>query len=88
MDNPNQIGIVFVLSVAIVLVAIAKLIQRGDAKTGVISILIVLPFLTVLGFYFLEGGSSGELENISYGLVISVVGSLIAALILFGIGKK
>ena len=87
MDQVD-IGIVFFFGIVAALTTLGVLLRRGDAKPGVVAIIIALPFVFLFGIPLLGGEMPTGVGDFSSTLVIGILGSIIAGLILMGIRKK
>ena len=70
------------------LAAIAILIKRGEAKPGVVAIILLLAVLFIFYVEFKEEGLPQGSGSLSSGIIIGVIASLIAGIILLGLRKK
>jgi hypothetical protein len=74
--------------IAAALGSIAILIKRGEAKPGVVLIILVLAVFFVFWMEFKEKGLPEGSGSLSGAIVIGVIASRIAGVILLGIKKK
>ena len=82
------LGLALIIVIGSTLAGIAKLIQRGKAKPGVVLILLLLPVLFVFWIQVQESGIPQGASDLSGELIIGVIASLIAGIILIGFKKK
>jgi hypothetical protein len=82
------LGLAIMIIIGSDLAAVAVLIKRGEAKPGVVAIILILPFVFIFGIQLQENGMPQGASNISGELVIGVIASLIAGIILLGLRKK
>ena len=88
MADPNIGGIGFVALLAIAFAGIANLIKRGTAAPGVVVILLIMPFLYLLGLPMLEGEMPLEADSFSSTLIIGIIASVIGGIILSALKRK
>ena len=77
-----------VVVIGFALASIAILIKRGEAKPGVVAIILLLAVLFVFYIEFKEKGLPEGSGSLSGGIVIGVIASLIAGVILLGLRRK
>ncbi len=82
------LGLALIIIIGAALAGVAKLIQRGEAKPGVVLIILLLPILFIFGIQVQERGIPNNSGDISGELIIGVIASLIAGVILMGMKKK
>ena len=87
MDQQFAAFAIFVV-IAAALGSIAILIKRGEAKPGVVAIILVMAVFFVFWMEFKEKGLPEGSGSLAGAIVIGVIASLIAGIILLGLRKK
>lgn len=82
------LGLALIIIIGDAIADDAKLIQRGEAKPGVVLIILLLPILFIFRIQVQERGIQNNSGDISDELIIGVIASLIAGVILIGMKKK
>lgn len=86
--NDTIVSFGFVIILALVLVGIAKLSKRGEAKPVVVLILLLMPFLFLFAIPIVHGEMPEWSIPLSGKFIVGVICSIVGGLIVWGITKK